>query len=294
MILREICCTSPNRTRQSRPSVAAVTTTDQELSGPLGTVCFTFDFDAEEVWLADQPDAALRPSVLSQGAYGARRGVDAILGLLSRYDVTATFFVPGRVAERHPQVVKRVLLAGHEIGHHGYTHREPAGLSAAEEAEELEAGQEALRNCGASVTGYRAPGWAVSTRTLELLKTHGFTYSSNFMDDVHPYRHSPSGIVEVPVHWCLDDAPFLWFSTGDWSRTMMPNTVLHQIFEAELTGIIAVGGVCTLTFHPQLIGRPGRLAVLEQLLRWCSDNDSLVATCNEVAVGADALEVHDG
>jgi len=90
--------------------------------GARGAVAFTFDFDAEEVWLAEDPENANRPGVLSQGTYGAKVAVPLILELLERQGLRATFFVPGRVAERHPERVREMVAAGHEVGHHGYTH----------------------------------------------------------------------------------------------------------------------------------------------------------------------------
>ena len=95
---------------------------------PEGARCaasFTFDFDAEEVWIAEDPANADRPGVLSQGTYGAKVGVPEILKLLERLGVTASFFVPGRVAERHPERVADIVAAGHELAHHGYTHTSP-------------------------------------------------------------------------------------------------------------------------------------------------------------------------
>ena len=66
---------------------------------------FTFDFDAESVWIADDPENAKRPGVLSQGTYGAKVAVPLILDLLERHDVRATFFVVGQVAEQYPDRV---------------------------------------------------------------------------------------------------------------------------------------------------------------------------------------------
>src|SRR5258708_12901933 len=95
---------------------------------PDGARCaasFTFDFDAEEVWIGDDPENANRPGVLSQGTYGAKVAVPLILDLLARHQVQATFYIPGRVAERHPGRVAEIVAAGHEIAHHGYTHTSP-------------------------------------------------------------------------------------------------------------------------------------------------------------------------
>jgi len=174
-------------------------------------MAFTFDFDAEEVWIAENPRNAERPGVLSQGTYGAKVGVPEILRVLDRAGVTATFFVPGRVAERHPERVDEIASAGHELGHHGYTHASPADMSPEDEEHELTKGLEVLRSFGVEVSGYRSPSWDHSPNTLDLLERHGLAYSSDFMDDIRPYRHEGSTIIEVPVQWILDDAPHFWF-----------------------------------------------------------------------------------
>src|ERR671930_252009 len=99
--------------------------------GMRAAAAFTFDFDAEEVWIGEDPRNAERPGVLSQGTYGAKVAVPRLLELLRRHDMRATFFVPGRVAERYPDRVREILADGHEVGHHGYTHTSPANLDAA-------------------------------------------------------------------------------------------------------------------------------------------------------------------
>src|SRR5262245_6444156 len=149
-------------------------------NGARAAVAFTFDFDAEEVWLA-HPENVDRPGVLSQGTYGAKVAVPEILKLLERHGLGQTFFVPGRVAERHPGRVREILAAGHEVAHHGYTHTSPATLSPDDEESELVRGLEALRDLGADPVGYRSPSWEFSPATVGLLQKHGFAYSSNFM-----------------------------------------------------------------------------------------------------------------
>lgn len=247
------------------------------------TVVVSFDLDAEEVWLGEDPANAGRPGVLSQGAYGPRVAVPLLLDLLERLGVRASFFVPGRVGERHPEAVRAVVAAGHEVGHHGYTHTSPTRLDPdAEEAEVLR-GLEVLHGLGAEVRGYRSPSWELSAVTLDLLERHGFAYSSNLMDDVRPYRHEGRSIVEVPVHWTLDDAPHFWFSLASWDRTIRSAAEVRALWEEELDGYRRVGGTAVLTMHPQIIGRPGRLAMLESLLAGLVASGTRLATAGEVA-----------
>jgi peptidoglycan/xylan/chitin deacetylase (PgdA/CDA1 family) len=247
-------------------------------------VAFTFDFDAEEVWIGEDPANAQRPGVLSQGTYGAKVAVPLILDLLARRSLPATFFVPGRVAERHPDRVREILADGHEVALHGYTHRSPATLPREEEEAELVKAKGILEGLGATPTGYRSPSWEFSEHTVGLLAEHSLAYSSNFMDDIRPYRHADSGLVELPVQWILDDAPHFWFSGADWTRKIATTAEVEAIWREEFTGIRALGGSFVLTMHPQIIGRPGRLAFLDRFMDWVTGHDDVrVATCADIA-----------
>jgi peptidoglycan/xylan/chitin deacetylase (PgdA/CDA1 family) len=253
--------------------------------GKRAAAAFTFDFDAEEVWIGEDPANADRPGVLSQGTYGAKVAVPLILELLARHEVTATFFVPGRVAERYPERVREILAAGHEVGHHGYTHTSPMRLTPEAEEEELTKALGILRDLGADVEGYRSPSWEFSPVTTQLLARHGLRYSSNFMDDVRPYRHEGIDLVELPIQWILDDAPHFWFDGGpSWSKRISPPSEVREIWEGEFEGIRTLGGCFVLTMHPQIIGRPGRLPLLDEFIAFAKRHDDVwIAPCRELA-----------
>ena len=214
--------------------------------GTVSAASFTFDFDAEEVWIGEDPANADRPGVLSQGTYGAKVAVPQILDVLRRHEVRATFFVPGRVAERYPERVADIVAAGHELAHHGYTHTSPTKLSRAEEESELVRGLEALRAFGTPITGYRSPSWDLSPHTLDLLHEHGLTYSSNLMDDIRPYRLARPRLVEVPISWILDDAAHFWFDGASWTKSIATTGAVRQIWEEEFLGIRRRGGASTI------------------------------------------------
>ncbi len=78
-------------------------------NGATSAAVVSFDFDAEEVWIGEDPENANRPGTLSQGTYGAKVAVPRVLDLLDRLSLTATFFVPGRVAERYPDRVRDII-----------------------------------------------------------------------------------------------------------------------------------------------------------------------------------------
>src|SRR4029078_6748296 len=93
----------------------------------------------------------------SHESYGPLVGVPRILDLLDRHGVTSTFFVPGFTAERYPGVVRDIVAAGHEVGHHRYLHETLEGVDRAAEMGFLDMGLEALERVAAvRPVGYRA------------------------------------------------------------------------------------------------------------------------------------------
>jgi peptidoglycan/xylan/chitin deacetylase (PgdA/CDA1 family) len=257
------------------------------LTWPDGARCavaFTFDFDAESVWIGEDPANAERPGVLSQGTYGAKVAVPLILELLVRHEIISTFFVPGIVAETYPERVEAIVAAGHELGVHGYTHTSPTELTREQEEQELARARTILEGFGVEVSGYRSPSWDFSANTLALLAKHSFRYSSNLMDDIRPYRHEEGSIVELPVQWILDDAPHWWFGPADWAKKISTTAEVRSIWEEEFVGIRELGGSCIFTMHPQIIGRPSRLAFLDAMIRFVKESgDVWIASCDEIA-----------
>jgi peptidoglycan-N-acetylglucosamine deacetylase len=246
----------------------------------------SFDFDAEEVWIGENPKNASKPGVLSQGTYGAKVGIELVLKLLAEKAVRATFFVPGRVAEHYPNRVRQILEGGHEVAVHGYTHRSPASLSKEEEQQELDRALAILRDLGAEPEGYRSPSWDFSEHTLSLLAAAGLSYSSNMMDDIRPYIHASHDIVELPVQWILDDAPHFWFDLASWHKKISTSSEVLSMWQEEFLGIQALGGLTVLTCHPQIIGRPSRLRMLDSFLDVVQQSGVHIATAGEIAKSA--------
>jgi len=252
-------------------------------------VQLTFDLDAETMWTSRDPKNADRPIIMSQGAYGWKVGVDRILALVERYGIKVTFFVPGLVIEQRPEVIERILAAGHEIAHHSWSHSWIVGLSEAEEREEMEKGFEIIeRVTGRAPAGYRSPAAEFSPITLQLLLDYGFGYSSNYFDDDSPYLHVVDGIetdlVEFPFHWVLDDAPFFNYSITLPGRTMQAPSAVLEAWKLEFDTLYAEDRAFTLALHPQIIGRPSRLAALEGLIEYIREHKRVwFGRCDEVA-----------
>src|SRR5437660_9897367 len=101
----------------------------------------SFDFDAISGWIAR---GMTTPTPVSRGEFGVI-GAARILALLEKRGIPATSFIPAHTLETYPEACRRVLAAGHEIGHHGWTHQPPASLSRDAEAPELARGHAPIR-----------------------------------------------------------------------------------------------------------------------------------------------------
>ena len=247
------------------------------------SVLLTFDFDAES---AKEARGRISPTPISQGQYGARVGLPRILKLLARYDIRATFFVPGITAERYPDLVRQIRDGGHEIGHHGYTHVSPVKLTLEEEREQLERGLAVLeRVVGKRPFGYRSPAWDLSQHSIELFKSYGFVYESSLMgDDFQLYRvgqeDGSPGIVEVPISWLLDD--FVHFAVVDNGSGFSTPSQVYEIWATEFEGAYEEQGIYCLTMHPQVIGRYHRIRMLEKLIQFMRGHARVeFVTCGE-------------
>jgi len=250
---------------------------------PRHIVCLSFDFDAISGFIAR---GMTTPTPISRGEFGVTASA-RILALLARHRIETTWFIPGHTLESFPESCRRVFEAGHEIGHHGWTHVPPASLSREEEEAGLLRANIAIEKLtGQRARGYRSPSWDLSPHTVELLLKHGFLYDSSMMgDDYRPYRArqgdvialeepaifgAETALVEMPVSWTLDDYPHFEFVRA--RNTLLPGLkpasgVLENWYgDFDYMTRLTDWGIITYTFHPFVIGRGHRMLMLEQLI----------------------------
>jgi peptidoglycan/xylan/chitin deacetylase (PgdA/CDA1 family) len=245
-------------------------------------VSLTFDLDGEAEPIAAAMMAGRSPtdrlSRLSGGTYGVKQGLDRVLSVLRKHEVTGTFYIPGLVAEWHPEAVAAIGDNGHEVGHHGYTHRRMTDLDEAAQRAELVDGKRALEAASINVRGYRAPGWELSRVSWGLLGELGFAWDSSLMGADTPYRIAMDGaeLVELPVHWTLDDWPYLGFN-GDEGSLSDPGVPLN-VWLAEYEVAAQERGHVTYTMHPGVIGRRSCIGVLDGLIRELRARDAVFVT----------------
>lgn len=141
--------------------------------------------------------------------------MERILALFERKQVRATFFTLGWIAERYPQVVRRIVAGGHELASHGYGHLRAADQSRAEFANDIRSSKALLEDIGGqAVLGYRAPSFSIGRANLwalDVLRDAGYRYSSSIYPIAHDhygmpeaprfafYPNGPDGLLEVPI-----------------------------------------------------------------------------------------------
>ena len=234
-------------------------------NGARVAVLLSFDVDNETVALRfGEPN----PGSLSQGQYGSRQGLRRVVSLLDRNGVPATFFIPSVSLAIAPQMAEVIKASGrHEFGVHGWIHETNATLpDSAERALLARAVDELTRMTGKRPVGYRAPSWNFSPNTLTILRDMGFRYESSLMADDSPYEllqnAAPTGLVELPVEWILDDAPLFDPRGNSYSA---PRDVA-QVWMDEFDRAYEEGTMFLLTMHPHITGHRSRIVALEQLL----------------------------
>jgi peptidoglycan-N-acetylglucosamine deacetylase len=269
-------------------------------------VCLTFDFDAMSGFIAR---GMTSPTPVSRGEFGADVAAPRILALLKKYRIKSSWYIPGHTLETYPDVCARVLDAGHEIGHHGWTHVPPAQLTRDQEEDGLVRANEQIRKLtGGYARGYRSPSWDLSPHSVELLLKHNIVYDSSMMgNDYTPYRvrrgdvielEKPvvfgraTRLIEMPISWSLDDYPhFEFIRAKDWILQGLKSagSVLENWADDYLYMTKAMTwGVITYTFHPFVIGRGHRMLILEKLIRKLKDNGATFMKVEDAALEYDS------
>ncbi|HEX9564260.1 MAG TPA: polysaccharide deacetylase [Gemmatimonadaceae bacterium] len=228
-------------------------------------VALSFDVDNETI-----PLRFGEPTIgaLSQAQYGARAGLPRIVKLLDRYGIPASFFIPAVSLMLSPDMADTIKVSGrHEFAVHGWIHEMNTQVPPDVERDLVRRALEYLTQVtGTRPVGYRAPSWNFSPVTLDIIRELGFTYESSLMADDRPYEllqnGLPTGIVEIPVEWILDDAPLFNVQGANYAS---PREVA-QVWIDEFDTAWEERTMFVLTMHPHVIGHRSRLVALELLL----------------------------
>lgn len=152
---------------------------------------------------------AIKPADWDNYDCRVEKNIDVILELLDEGNaggerIKATFFILGWVAERYPNLVKKIHGSGHEVASHGYSHKVIYNQSQKEFRQDIRKSKQILEDLtGVEILGYRAPTYSITEETLwalNILKDEGYSYDSS----IFPIRHDNYGMPYCPRF------PFVW------------------------------------------------------------------------------------
>ncbi|TKF71632.1 allantoinase PuuE [Vibrio sp. F13] len=245
-----------------------------------GERCLLHGDDESEAFLSEIPSAQpikgeRHMSMESIYEYGSRVGVWRVLRLFDEYEIPLTVFAVAMAIERHPDVAKAMVEAGHEICSHGYRWIDYQYIDESEERDHMTKAIEIIQQ----VTGQRPQGWYTgrtgpNTRRL-VAEEGGFLYDSDAYDDDLPYWHTETGHPQLVIPYTLDvnDMRFSTaqgFNSGEQFFQYLKDTFDTLYMEGETAPkMMSVG------LHCRLIGRPGRIAALRRFLDYVKQHDSV-------------------
>ncbi|MHC4989538.1 MAG: XrtA system polysaccharide deacetylase [Planctomycetota bacterium] len=221
-------------------------------------------FDIEDWFHLVEIDAVADPDTWPGLPSIVERYTGLILDMLDAANVKATFFVLGWIAERYPQLVRRMAEAGHEIGTHSYWHRKVYELTPEQLAEDLRRSIEVIEDAGgARVLGFRAPSFSItpgSEWAFDVMHDVGLRYDASLFPASrghggypcprapHEFTATPSGrgMPELPMSVMRLGRRRLPFSGGGYLR-LLPERLIRRGFDQ----LHAEGLPAVVYLHPR-------------------------------------------
>lgn len=152
------------------------------------------------------------------------KNTESILDILNHFNVKATFFILGWIAERYPGLIKTIWGEGHEIASHGYAHRSIWDQTATEFGQDVRISKQILEDIiGERIIGYRAPSYSITQNSnwiFKILIDEGFKYDSS----VFPVRHYRYGSSNTPRF------PYIITVDGPKRQSLQPLVIHNSSF----------------------------------------------------------------
>ncbi|XDG09865.1 hypothetical protein ABKA04_009480 [Annulohypoxylon sp. FPYF3050] len=257
-------------------------------------VGYGVDIDAVAGWLGSYGGED-STSDISRGIWAGTIGTRRLLKLFEKYNIKASWFIPGHSLETFPEECAMVRDAGHEIGLHGYSHENPADMTLEQQRDVLDKTYRLLTDfCGKPPKGSVAPWWETSKEGTELMLSYGIEYDHSMShEDCQMYwlrtgdswtklrgkvidyskkaeewmkplvKGQPTGMVEIPGSWYIDDLPPMMDVEDIWRDHF-------DYFYREYDEFIF-----PMTIHPDVSGRPHVLLMHERLIEHINKHEGV-------------------
>jgi peptidoglycan/xylan/chitin deacetylase (PgdA/CDA1 family) len=245
------------------------------------------------------------PSDIQRGIFATEVGVPRLLKLFNKFNLEASFFIPGHSIETFPKEVQMIIDQEHEIGAHGYLHENPIAMTARQEEDVLVKSIELIEKLsGKKPTGYVAPWWEMSKDTATLLLKYGFSYDhSQMYRDFQPFyarvgdewnvidysatagdwmkplsRGKEIDLVDIGANWYVDDLPPMMFmKKSPNSHGFVNPRDIETLWKDQFDWVYREMdyAVFAITIHPDVSGRPQVLLMLERLIEYISKHSGV-------------------
>lgn len=269
--------------------------------------CYGVDIDAVAGWLGSYGGED-SPSDISRGMFAGTVGTRRMLKLFEKYNIKATWFIPGHSLETFPDECAMVRDAGHEIGMHGYSHENPVDMTWEQQRDVLDKSYRLLTDfCGGKPPrGNVVPWWECNEEGTELLLKYGIEYDHSMSHhDCQAYylrmgdswtkidytkkaeewmkpliKGQESGLVEIPGSWYIDDLPPMMFiknnaNSHGWVNPRDIEDIWRDHFDYFYREHKDEGFIFPITVHPDVSGRPHVLLMHERLIEHINKHEGI-------------------
>jgi peptidoglycan/xylan/chitin deacetylase (PgdA/CDA1 family) len=187
----------------------------------------------------------------------------------------------------------------HEIGVHGWVHEVLSSLTGNDERVlTTRAFDFWTQKLGKKPVGIRCPSWDFTKETLGLIREMGYQYDSRLMGDDRPYEivadRNPTGIVELPVEWILDDFAYYSYDRPNYAYLRMSDSAVYEVYKGEFDKAYEEGTMFLLTMHPQITGHRSRIIVLEKLIAYMKSKPNVWFATHEQIARVAAAQLKSG
>lgn len=217
--------------------------------------------DVEDWFQVDNLKQAISRNSWNDRVSRVEGNVDIILELLNEHDSKATFFILGWIAERFPNVVKKIYNQGHEIACHGFNHELVYSISPENFRSDIKKTKDILENIiGNRIIGYRAPNFSITDWAIDILISEGFNYDSSLFLTVAHNRYGKLKEYAIPSNQVFELKNGFYqvmlsnINYGGinipWSGGFYFRFIPYRIFKTGIDKILKEKGMYIFYIHP--------------------------------------------
>ncbi|NBY64566.1 MAG: polysaccharide deacetylase [Betaproteobacteria bacterium] len=207
--------------------------------------------------------------------YGHRRGIQRALRAFDRHGIHGTILVSGIMAERHPEIVKDIHQAGHDIVAHSYAMDIiPVYLDEEKELDNIKRTTDLIFEAtGVRPVGWISPRGTPSPRTPRLLASQGYLWHGDTMNDDLPYKvdFGDHSIIAFPGNMEVNDLP-VYMRYGNSPKQLLE---LYEEWLEYARNVEPGPARIDPTIHAHVFGRPIGMSIFEKMISSANNSQDI-------------------